>query len=289
MTVLSLLQAAAREIHISAPSEIVASTNEQVQQLLAHTHRVGDRLASEHQWPQLSKEFTITLVDSQDSYALPADFDRFITRTHWDRTNQWELQGPLSASEWQWFQSGVVSDFPRRRFRIKGMTDNKFFIHPTPDSSEAGNVLAFEYQSKNWISPVTWTTATAFGAGAYCSYNGNIYKTTAGGTTGVTEPTHTTGSSSDGGVTWTFQDITYDSFLADTDFSLIDERTLGLGVQVEFMKSSGLQYLEKQRDFQRQVQRQAIALKGTQVLRLDRSVNPRFLSPGNVSDTGYGS
>ena len=34
--------------------------------------------------------------------------------------------------------------------------------------------------------------------------SGNLYKTTAGGTAGATAPTHTSGSVSDGGVTWDY-------------------------------------------------------------------------------------
>lgn len=48
-----------------------------------------------------------------------------------------------------------------------------------------------------------WATATVYGAGAIVGSRGNIYTTTVGGTSGVTAPTHSSGSVSDGGVTWT--------------------------------------------------------------------------------------
>ena len=53
-----------------------------------------------------------------------------------------------------------------------------------------------------------WYTGTVYAAGAtVISYDGSnvgrVYKTTLGGTTGATAPTHTSGTVSDGGVSWT--------------------------------------------------------------------------------------
>lgn len=49
-----------------------------------------------------------------------------------------------------------------------------------------------------------WASSTSFASGAYCIYGLNLYQTTAGGTTGATPPTHTSGSVSDGAVTWAY-------------------------------------------------------------------------------------
>jgi len=54
------------------------------------------------------------------------------------------------------------------------------------------------------LGNAVWAGTTAFAAGAYCYYGLNIYYTSAGGTTGGTPPTHTSGSASDGAVTWTY-------------------------------------------------------------------------------------
>lgn len=54
-------------------------------------------------------------------------------------------------------------------------------------------------------NPQPWITATVYAANSYCvSDGGKIYTTVAGGTSGVTAPTGTGGSISDGGVTWSY-------------------------------------------------------------------------------------
>lgn len=57
-----------------------------------------------------------------------------------------------------------------------------------------------------WYAPMRgmWKTGTTYAAGDYCVNANKVYQTAAGGVSGATAPTHTSGSASDGGVTWTF-------------------------------------------------------------------------------------
>jgi hypothetical protein len=285
VSLLSTIQAVTRELGIPEPASVVGNTDKIAKQMLALALRVGDEIVQRYTWPQLHRTATITLAASTDSYALPADFDRHINRTHWDRTNTWELEGPISPQEWRWRKEGIVSTSPRRRYRVKGATSTQFFVDPTPGSGEDGEILVFEYISKSWIRPVLWESGEEFGAGSYCFYEGNYYKTTSGGTAGATPPTHTTGSASDDTVTWTYQDIAYDSFLADTDTSLIDEKVLSLGIQAAFMYQKGFQYQRTEQKFEELLKRQATALKGAPTLRLSSRRNPMFLTPASIPDT----
>jgi hypothetical protein len=58
----------------------------------------------------------------------------------------------------------------------------------------------------NWSNPtnLAWLTSHGYGAGDYCQNALKVYYTAAGGTSGGTPPTHSTGSQSDGGVTWAY-------------------------------------------------------------------------------------
>lgn len=85
------------------------------------------------------------LTFTQTIYDLPSDWDRQVNRTHWDRTNHWEMVGPKSAQEWQWLKGGIVATGPRVRYRILG---GKFQIWPVEVMTSQ---LAYEYISKYWV------------------------------------------------------------------------------------------------------------------------------------------
>ena len=52
-----------------------------------------------------------------------------------------------------------------------------------------------------------WAQGRVYAAGDYVLSDSKIYSTAAGGTAGATAPTHTSGSVSDGAVTWTFHSV----------------------------------------------------------------------------------
>ena len=278
------------ELGLDAPTAVVGSTDKQVKQMLRAVYRASQIARDSVSWPKLQREHTFDLVDSQANYSLPTDFDRFIFETEWDRDDQWPLIGPISPQEWQTRKSGVVTSAPHRMFRVKDRTDSVLYIHPTPSSGDAGQSLYFEYISKTWILPTTWTATTSFSAASYCSYNGNIYSTTAGGTTGSTAPTHTTGSASDGGVTWVFLTTAYTAFVADTDTTIIPEDLLTLGAMWVFLRAKGLPYEALRGDWQQQLKLTHIKNRGAKTLHIGgKNKRWRFVGPWNVADTGYGS
>jgi hypothetical protein len=78
-------------------------------------------------------------------------------------------------------------------------------------AEEAGNLkwrVSWRLQTPYSVAmanPQNWATATVYAANAHVlSDGGKVYKTTAGGTSGVTAPTGTGTGISDGGVTWDY-------------------------------------------------------------------------------------
>lgn len=94
---------------------------------------------------------------SVDTYEMPADFKSFLHRTMWDRTNRWELVGPMSPALDEWERSGVVTTGPRRRWRqigtdVDGNKTNMWRLWPPPSAvSTFPATLVFEYETKTWL------------------------------------------------------------------------------------------------------------------------------------------
>jgi hypothetical protein len=94
---------------------------------------------------------------AKDTYASPTDFDHYINRTWWDRTNRWELIGPDSPQRAEWQLSGIIPTGPRRHWRLIGPGQNNYRIWPPPGTLDTPIQLAFEYISNNWVAAADGT------------------------------------------------------------------------------------------------------------------------------------
>lgn len=91
------------------------------------------------------------LIFARDTYAVPEDFKWFANDTMWDRTNHWQLVGPLSPQAYQYLVSGIVPTGPRRRWRQIGDELYNWRIWPAPTASnDYPATLVFEYNSRYW-------------------------------------------------------------------------------------------------------------------------------------------
>lgn len=269
MSLLTLIQDVCNQIGLPAPTAVVGSQNLLYKQMLSVLHSdAANELKSKSRWPELTRTHTITLVDGQASYALPADLERQVTETHWDQANQWPLRGPMSPQRYNEDTYGVTDSSSHLEWRIKGFTDNQFLLSPVPTASDDGNVLSFEYQSSTWCRPATWTTATVYASGQYTFYNGNIYYNTGSGTSGATPPTHTTGNASDGSINWVFSSAPYTRFMADTDETIIPEYICVLCLKYLFSQQKGLPFQVHYQRYVDELNRQATKKRGTRTINM---------------------
>lgn len=158
MTLLTLVQNATDRLGITRPTSGVASTDQQVIQLIGFAQQEGKELAKRHAWQVMTKEqtFTSTAAETQTS-AIPSDFDRFIDDTFFNRTEKRKLEGPLSPQQWA-FHKSVVATTLVEAFRQRG---NSILITPTPT---AGQTMAFEYVSTQWCESSAGVDQSAWAA-----------------------------------------------------------------------------------------------------------------------------
>lgn len=250
MTLKTIVTNVADECGYTVNSSIIGSTETTTKQLLAIANRINRDIFEAYPWPKCYASGSIQLVAGQATYALPSAFSQLQYESFWNQSTRWRVLGPMSEREYADAIGFGLNTTIYQRFQIRGISNNELLIYPTPGSQYDGDTLVFEYIADRAVRPKNWVTATSFAAYSYCFNNGKYYSTTAGGTTGATAPTHSSGSVSDGGVTWTYYDGAYQEFLADTDVSFFNEKLVEQGVLERFAELHGLDTVQKKFDLQ---------------------------------------
>lgn len=159
MSLLTLTQNACRRLALAVPSAAFASTDTQVQQLVALANEEGEELASRCQWSILDLEATFTTVATPaDMVTVAPGFKYLINETMWDRTEN-RIIKPITAQEWQEVNSNTYTS-PFTKFRI---WQGAIYFYP---DLAADHDIAFEYMSKNWVALDAGGTSDAWAADA---------------------------------------------------------------------------------------------------------------------------
>src|SRR5687768_6544164 len=93
-TLAEIANRAADELSIARPTAYFGSTTPDGRLLLACANGAGRDLMRAHEWGALQTLGTVTTADGTSSYSLASDYDRMISDTGWDRTNDWMMVGP---------------------------------------------------------------------------------------------------------------------------------------------------------------------------------------------------
>jgi hypothetical protein len=157
LSLLTIIQGAAKELALSSPSAAYTSSDTQIIQLVALAQAEGKELAQDFDWKALTKEktFTSTAAAAQ-SGALASDYDRMVPETFWNRTANRSLWGPISPQDWQEAQVLAGTTAVTERWRLRG-TD--VLITPTPNGTDT---YAYEYISTQWCESSGGTDQSAW-------------------------------------------------------------------------------------------------------------------------------
>jgi len=157
MTLLTIAKAVADEVGVDRPSSVIANPQPHVQKILRALNKSGTSLMKKVAWQILQKEKTATsLATEAQTGILPADFDRFIPETFWDRTSYQLISEAQTPVEWQMLKANSYAGNPK--YRLRG---GIVYILPT---MTGGHSLAFEYVSENWCATSGGTGQSAWAA-----------------------------------------------------------------------------------------------------------------------------
>lgn len=92
---------------------------------------------------------TASCTFSRQYYDLPADFDRQVSRSQWDRSDHRMMYGQKSSQQWQWLKGGIVTSAPYYKYRLLGQ---RIQVTPIPTTRL---ILANDYISNRWITTTT--------------------------------------------------------------------------------------------------------------------------------------
>lgn len=256
-TIKELLQNFCYRKNLPTPSSFVGVTSPAERQYLSLFQKIGDDLRNRpFNWPQLKRGYTFTTTTGQRDIQLPGDFYRLLESSQWDTTNNWPMRGPISDYNYTMRQFSVVSLQTRKAFRLIGPVGYLYSTSPynkrsagyfeiDPAGLNDTDQLFFGYVSCNWIWPRNWVASTGYTAGDLRSGVGNIYRASTTATSGATRPSWTSGSSSDGGVTWAVYNEPFlctpeNAALNDADFCLFDDDLMIEGMVWAYEQAKGL-------------------------------------------------
>lgn len=158
LTCLQIIQAACRRIGILAPVIAINSSDQQIIQLVALCEEEGQELTDRYAWEGLQTEAIFTTVAAQLQTMLSVTapgYNYIVNNTIWNRTLRRPVYGPTSEQDWQQKKASQING-PFNSFRIIGDAIN---FYPIP---VAGQVCAFEYISRNWITTTTSATSAVW-------------------------------------------------------------------------------------------------------------------------------
>lgn len=144
---LTLSQICARALNdissFNAPTYIIGNSNDDTATtLLSAAYKVGEELARDYVWQELSKTATYATTIGTSLYDLPADYEAVASETMWDATDQERMYGHKTRRQWAELTNSIDSVSTAYRWRLHG---GRIQIHPTPDEVFTFN---FEYMSR---------------------------------------------------------------------------------------------------------------------------------------------
>lgn len=168
MSLLSLVQEVCGRLALTVPTAVVGSSDAQVNQLLALANKAGHDLAQVFAWQALTEEQTFVTVNATvQPAALPADFDRFIPNSFFNRATRRPIIGPVTPQQWQWLIAQPAFSTVYLMFRER---QGQFLLGPPTSPPAAGQTIAYEYVSANWAKSSGGTPQNAYLADTDAAY-----------------------------------------------------------------------------------------------------------------------
>lgn len=157
MTLLTVVQRAARRIKYPKPDTVAANTDPVVQELYEFANDVGQELMKEYDWQDLTVSTTHTSLSTEDQGVLTTLFpgwDRWAEGSLFNRSQSEPIYGPLSARMYQ-HGKAYGTNTEKTWFRIY---QGNLWFYP---AIAAGETIGVEYITDRWANDRTASSMTS--------------------------------------------------------------------------------------------------------------------------------
>lgn len=141
MTLLTIAQNVLKRNKASEIPTTIASNNNDTAKLVFSAIRDATAIVKEAtNWQKLIKTHSFNTVASQAEYDLPDDIEdtKLLPNTFWNATTRFQLEGPVSLSDWQLLKNWPLISTIIQNFII---LNNQVNIYPVPTSADSLNYL----------------------------------------------------------------------------------------------------------------------------------------------------
>lgn len=163
MSLLTTITQVCRRIGITPPASVSSSSDPQIIQLMALGNEEGQDLSARYPWQVLTNQSTFTTIAAEDQGSIltlaASDYRYVINNVMWNRSLIRPVFGPLAPYQWQELKARNIAG-PWTQYRFRG---NDLLFIPTP---VAGQTIAFEWISKNWVTVAAGGTSATWTADA---------------------------------------------------------------------------------------------------------------------------
>ena len=146
-TAKTIINDAATLLGLDAVSSPFTSSSGHIVQLRAILKSAGRDMVRDFEWPHLRVRYNFTTVAAQESYTMPADFNRWVNQTEWNTSSRIPLGGPITPQGWELLKVFNLVGAVQLFFFTKA---NLIYVTPTPQSA---NTIALQYLSEYWVQP----------------------------------------------------------------------------------------------------------------------------------------
>ena len=106
----------------------------------------GEELLTEHKWQFFEREMNFFTVPDTVRYALPADFDSFVSDAQWNYTSRLPLLGSVNEQDWQQLKARNLGSMTiTLMFRV---SEGWLELYAAPSASQQ---LVLPYQGRGWV------------------------------------------------------------------------------------------------------------------------------------------